>query len=481
MVVLLPFSYTHPVMRLPHWMATWLLFAFAAGSLLASEGETSPTDLAEQIAENLLSELQPLSSEENVEKVVQKLLAPLADSTQLQEDLNWIFRNVLIWLPSGIRLGRGYSESAKVGERRKTTVYLEALDALMGRGAEPDWRLSNGGSHNLFEAAFWGKLAATKYLLDKAGIAPQLQDEETGRNAAHYAALKDQVEILKVLCNRGVPMTAKDNNGKIPLHYAAEKEALHCVKLLLEKSPEQASARDNQGKTPLHYAAAWVGSNTKKFIQCHKEKIITLLELLKTDDILEIEDYDGSKPGDYLPQEEYLAEFRALLAEVATPQVGSPEAQPLQAALPEADKDAGSEDNLSLAVPGPVADLAAEGGDGAGNEDNASLVAPVLRPAAELAAEGGDDAGNEDNASLVAPVLRLAADLAAEGGDDAGNEQVITASPLPSTKLTLPLGRLKLVVAAIVAVSLCLHYKKTKQRKTCTGPGSIARPRVRTR
>jgi ankyrin repeat domain-containing protein 50 len=68
------------------------------------------------------------------------------------------------------------------------------------------------------------------------------------------ASARGQVEVVKLLLEKGAELESKDSNGRTPLSWAAEKGHEAVVKLLLEKGAELESKGSNDW-TPLSWAA----------------------------------------------------------------------------------------------------------------------------------------------------------------------------------------------------------------------------------
>jgi ankyrin repeat protein len=69
----------------------------------------------------------------------------------------------------------------------------------------------------------------------------------------HHAAAKNQVELARILLDRGAPPNALSELGGTPLHEAAAGGGVEMVKLLLERGTDP-KVRSKPGVTALDLA-----------------------------------------------------------------------------------------------------------------------------------------------------------------------------------------------------------------------------------
>ncbi|HET9061736.1 MAG TPA: ankyrin repeat domain-containing protein [Candidatus Binatia bacterium] len=102
------------------------------------------------------------------------------------------------------------------------------------------------------DAARRGDLDMLKLCLDK-GVDPRAKDG-FARSALLLAVLNARnLEMVKFLQARGLPIDEPDVRGRTPLGYAAGNGQLEMVSYLLEQGAA-ADRKDGQGQTPLYHA-----------------------------------------------------------------------------------------------------------------------------------------------------------------------------------------------------------------------------------
>ena len=102
------------------------------------------------------------------------------------------------------------------------------------------------------DAARRGDLDMLKLCLDK-GVDPRAKDG-FARSALLLAVLNARnLEMVKFLQSRGLPVDEPDVRGRTPLGYAAGNGQLEMVSYLLEQGAA-ADRKDGQGQTPLYHA-----------------------------------------------------------------------------------------------------------------------------------------------------------------------------------------------------------------------------------
>jgi ankyrin repeat protein len=77
--------------------------------------------------------------------------------------------------------------------------------------------------------------------------------DEYGWTPLDWACERDNLEIAKLLIDRGADVDAKDMYERTPLHFASNWNRIEIAKLLIEAGAD-VKVKDNGGRTPLHLA-----------------------------------------------------------------------------------------------------------------------------------------------------------------------------------------------------------------------------------
>ncbi|VVB11315.1 unnamed protein product [Arabis nemorensis] len=109
-------------------------------------------------------------------------------------------------------------------------------------------------------------------------------ENELKIDAIHTFAREGEVENLLKCIESGIPVNARDSEGRTPLHWAIDRGHLNIAKVLVDKNAD-VNAKDNEGQTPLHYA-----------VVCDREAIAEFLVKQKAN--ITAKDEDGNSPLD---------------------------------------------------------------------------------------------------------------------------------------------------------------------------------------
>lgn len=95
--------------------------------------------------------------------------------------------------------------------------------------------------------------AVTKLLLTN-GSKVNSKNKKPSNTPLHFAAINGDIEIVKMLLDRGANIDAKNQYGRTPLHNAIENKKMEITELLLNRGAN-INVKSNDGITPLHIAA----------------------------------------------------------------------------------------------------------------------------------------------------------------------------------------------------------------------------------
>jgi ankyrin repeat protein len=152
-------------------------------------------------------------------------------------------------------LQRGLSPNL-VEERRGETGIILALredsakvfDVLLNAPAVNLEARANNGDTALMIAAYKGNVGAVKAL-----IAKEVEVNQTGWTALHYAAASGNNEIVQILLDESAYIDAESPNGTTPLMMAARNGHILTVKLLLDEGAD-ATLKNNVGMDAIDFA-----------------------------------------------------------------------------------------------------------------------------------------------------------------------------------------------------------------------------------
>ncbi len=99
--------------------------------------------------------------------------------------------------------------------------------------------------------------------------APLTVKDDLGRSTVLLATLDaGDVELVRWLHDRGVPLDEPDGGGRTPLSFAAERGNLPIVRYLVENGA-RVDTRDMQQRTPLFHAALSNEAETIEYLAAH--------------------------------------------------------------------------------------------------------------------------------------------------------------------------------------------------------------------
>jgi ankyrin repeat protein len=155
---------------------------------------------------------------------------------------------------------------------------LEAISYLL---REIDIDIQNGeGDTPLHFATEKENLEILKLLIERG--ADLNSQNIVGQTALHLAAGLGNLELAKTLANAGAKVDLRDLSGQSPFHLAAWNQNFEMVIYLIEKGCDK-DAIDSNGKTSLHWAAILGNIQIADFLITHKVN-------------LEVKDHSGKTP-----------------------------------------------------------------------------------------------------------------------------------------------------------------------------------------
>ena len=109
-----------------------------------------------------------------------------------------------------------------------------------------------------------------KQIIKKGKHNLQIRDR-SGSNAVHIAAKKNDAELLKIICEKGVPASIRrrDQNSLTPFMIAAKHGCIDSIKYLCDEARVDIHIKDKEGQNAVFYAA--IGGNLDCFIYLVKE------------------------------------------------------------------------------------------------------------------------------------------------------------------------------------------------------------------
>ena len=135
---------------------------------------------------------------------------------------------------------------------------LGYIDRLRERLAEDPGRATSrspDGFTALHFAAFFGKPAAARTLIEAGADVGAYSDNELSVQPLHSAAAGRHHEVCRLLIAAGADLNARQRHGFTPLHAAAQHGDVELVELFLSAGAD-ATARTDPGLTPAETAEA---------------------------------------------------------------------------------------------------------------------------------------------------------------------------------------------------------------------------------
>ena len=132
-------------------------------------------------------------------------------------------------------------EASALGKLPRVRNLLEG-DASLAQQWSPD------GFTPLHLAAFFGQLAAVRWLLDQGADVAAVSRNDMRVQPLHSAAANGHVEVCNLLLESGADPNARQHGGWTPIHAAAANGNKELEDLLVEHGADPSIANDD-GKT----------------------------------------------------------------------------------------------------------------------------------------------------------------------------------------------------------------------------------------
>jgi ankyrin repeat protein len=173
--------------------------------------------------------------------------------------------------------GANSEDSTALGSTKKTNGRLQsAIDSgnenvvrsLLALGADLEERMGNFNMTSLLFAAYKGKLAIVKILLEKGADVNARDMIEW--SVLHWAAYKGDPGVLQILLDNGalhlIDVTAKSREpGDTPLHAAAKLNMIAVAQMLVERGA-RVNPKNDKGMTPYQVAQRWNSPAVAKYL-----------------------------------------------------------------------------------------------------------------------------------------------------------------------------------------------------------------------
>jgi uncharacterized protein len=112
---------------------------------------------------------------------------------------------------------------------------------------------SSDGWTPLHLAAFFGKIEAARFLLNKGAEVNARSSNAMENTPLHAAAAGRHVDVIRLLLDRGASVNARQHGGWTAMHAAAQSGDLEIAKTLLAGGADVVARADNN-QTPLDLA-----------------------------------------------------------------------------------------------------------------------------------------------------------------------------------------------------------------------------------
>ncbi|ACE06350.1 hypothetical protein Aasi_0996 [Candidatus Amoebophilus asiaticus 5a2] len=108
----------------------------------------------------------------------------------------------------------------------------------------------------LHQAAKDGSIEIAKILIQNLPIEYLNKQDHWGATPLYWAAIRNEIEVVKLLLDKNVDVSIQECNGDMALHAAIKNNMVELSKILIERmSLEDLNKKGFYGRTPLHFAS----------------------------------------------------------------------------------------------------------------------------------------------------------------------------------------------------------------------------------
>ncbi|MGH9594902.1 MAG: ankyrin repeat domain-containing protein, partial [Bryobacteraceae bacterium] len=142
----------------------------------------------------------------------------------------------------------------------------ERLEPLLAGNRALVTAVSSDGWTPLHLAAFFGKVDAVRFLLNKGASVTTRSTNDLRNTPLHAAAAGGHSQIVKILLDHGADANARQHSGWAPLHAAAQNGDVESARALVAAGAE-VSARADNNQRPLDLALTKARQSMVDFLE----------------------------------------------------------------------------------------------------------------------------------------------------------------------------------------------------------------------
>jgi hypothetical protein len=159
---------------------------------------------------------------------------------------------------------------------------VENVRALIGQGANVNWRDANGFTPLIIAARYTDNVDIVKVLIEKG--ADVNADDKSGQTAVMQAAWYGHADVVRVLAEKGADLNMKDTlvGFTALMHAFGDKPRANAVRVLIERGAD-INARDKNGQTVLGKALFMMaqGKSYNSYTPQQEKEIAEIVRMLQ--------------------------------------------------------------------------------------------------------------------------------------------------------------------------------------------------------